>query len=181
MTAWIKVTVASVCIQMGQISFNSVFGFYLAQLNWQTGDGWLRNGRAPIFTQSTIPTVSILLDSSLSVSVRVYVWERGVQNCGSQKDTVAFDPYCWIRWKVIMSSTISERVELAKLCSSRNWSKAIRILDSLLSQSCVIQDLWSFSSISTLLAQSLSYSIIFQHWLCPWIWDIWFQQSSLLL
>lgn len=40
-----------------------------------------------------------------------------------------------------MSSTISERVELAKLCSSRNWSKAIRILDSLLSQSCVIQDL----------------------------------------
>ncbi|XP_043709211.1 suppressor of RPS4-RLD 1-like [Telopea speciosissima] len=39
-----------------------------------------------------------------------------------------------------MGSTISERVELAKLCSSRDWSKAIRILDSLLSQSCAIQD-----------------------------------------
>lgn len=36
----------------------------------------------------------------------------------------------------------SERMELAKLCSSRDWSKAIRILDSLLSQSCAIQDLW---------------------------------------
>ncbi|KAI3954875.1 hypothetical protein MKW92_015947 [Papaver armeniacum] len=36
---------------------------------------------------------------------------------------------------------ISERVELAKLCSTRDWSKAIRVLDSLLSQSCVIQDL----------------------------------------
>lgn len=35
----------------------------------------------------------------------------------------------------------SERLELAKLCSSRNWSKAIRILDSLLSRSCSIQDL----------------------------------------
>ncbi|XP_043715068.1 suppressor of RPS4-RLD 1 isoform X2 [Telopea speciosissima] len=40
-----------------------------------------------------------------------------------------------------MGSTVSERVELAKLCSSRNWSKAIRILDSLLSQSCAIEDL----------------------------------------
>ncbi|XP_042494267.1 suppressor of RPS4-RLD 1 [Macadamia integrifolia] len=40
-----------------------------------------------------------------------------------------------------MGSTISERVELAKLCSSRNWSKAIRILDSLLSQSCAIEDI----------------------------------------
>ncbi|GMH24057.1 hypothetical protein Nepgr_025900 [Nepenthes gracilis] len=40
-----------------------------------------------------------------------------------------------------MGSTISERVELAKLCSSRNWSKAIRVLDSLLSRSCTIQDL----------------------------------------
>ncbi|KAF8377615.1 hypothetical protein HHK36_030997 [Tetracentron sinense] len=40
-----------------------------------------------------------------------------------------------------MGSTISERVELAKLCSSRDWSKAIRLLDSLLSQSCVIQDI----------------------------------------
>ncbi|OVA17058.1 Resolvase [Macleaya cordata] len=39
-------------------------------------------------------------------------------------------------------STISERLELAKFCSSRDWSKAIRVLDSLLSRSCVIQDLW---------------------------------------
>ncbi|XP_062101861.1 suppressor of RPS4-RLD 1 [Humulus lupulus] len=36
---------------------------------------------------------------------------------------------------------MSERMELAKLCSSRDWSKAIRVLDSLLSQSCAIQDL----------------------------------------
>lgn len=41
-----------------------------------------------------------------------------------------------------MASAASERVELAKLCSSRNWSKAIRVLDSLLAQSCVIQDIW---------------------------------------
>lgn len=34
----------------------------------------------------------------------------------------------------------SQRAELAKYCSSRDWSKAIRVLDSLLSQSCVIQD-----------------------------------------
>ncbi|GAB2282676.1 Suppressor of RPS4-RLD 1 [Dionaea muscipula] len=40
-----------------------------------------------------------------------------------------------------MASAVSERVELAKLCSSRNWSKAIRVLDSLLSRSCTIQDL----------------------------------------
>ncbi|KAA3473828.1 suppressor of RPS4-RLD 1 [Gossypium australe] len=40
-----------------------------------------------------------------------------------------------------MNSAISERVELAKLCSSRDWSKAIRVLDSLLSQSCAIQDI----------------------------------------
>lgn len=40
-----------------------------------------------------------------------------------------------------MASVVSERVELAKLCSSRDWSKAIRILDSLLSESCVIQDI----------------------------------------
>ncbi|KAK9949075.1 hypothetical protein M0R45_004618 [Rubus argutus] len=38
-------------------------------------------------------------------------------------------------------AAISERVELAKLCSSRDWSKAIRVLDSLLSQSCSIQDI----------------------------------------
>uniref|UniRef100_A0A803KY54 Suppressor of RPS4-RLD 1 n=1 Tax=Chenopodium quinoa TaxID=63459 RepID=A0A803KY54_CHEQI len=40
-----------------------------------------------------------------------------------------------------MASGNSERVELAKLCSSRNWSKAIRILDSLLARSSTIQDL----------------------------------------
>lgn len=40
-----------------------------------------------------------------------------------------------------MASTVSQRVELAKFCSSRDWSKAIRVLDSLLSNSCVIQDL----------------------------------------
>ncbi|CAH8345100.1 unnamed protein product [Eruca vesicaria subsp. sativa] len=35
----------------------------------------------------------------------------------------------------------SERVELAKLCSSRNWSKAIRVLDSLLAKHCSILDI----------------------------------------
>ncbi|KAK2967664.1 hypothetical protein RJ640_030535 [Escallonia rubra] len=40
-----------------------------------------------------------------------------------------------------MASTVSERVELAKLCSSKDWSKAIRLLDSLLSQSPAIQDI----------------------------------------
>ncbi|POO00767.1 N-terminal acetyltransferase A, auxiliary subunit [Trema orientale] len=40
-----------------------------------------------------------------------------------------------------MAPAMSERMELAKLCSSRDWSKAIRILDSLLSRSCAIQDL----------------------------------------
>ncbi|GFY81036.1 tetratricopeptide repeat (TPR)-like superfamily protein [Actinidia rufa] len=40
-----------------------------------------------------------------------------------------------------MASAISERIELAKLCRSRDWSKAIRVLDSLLSQSCAIQDI----------------------------------------
>ncbi|XP_058069965.1 suppressor of RPS4-RLD 1 isoform X2 [Magnolia sinica] len=38
-------------------------------------------------------------------------------------------------------ASIAERQELAKLCTSRDWSKAIRILDSLLSQSCSIQDI----------------------------------------
>ncbi|XP_077214890.1 tetratricopeptide repeat (TPR)-like superfamily protein [Tasmannia lanceolata] len=38
-------------------------------------------------------------------------------------------------------ASISDRQELAKLCSSRDWSKAIRVLDSLLSQSCAIQDI----------------------------------------
>ncbi|XP_024959887.1 suppressor of RPS4-RLD 1 isoform X1 [Cynara cardunculus var. scolymus] len=40
-----------------------------------------------------------------------------------------------------MASTVTQRAELAKFCSSRDWSKAIRVLDSLLSQSCVIQDI----------------------------------------
>ncbi|OIT04434.1 suppressor of rps4-rld 1 [Nicotiana attenuata] len=40
-----------------------------------------------------------------------------------------------------MTSKVTERIELAKLCSSKEWSKAIRILDSLLAQSCVIQDI----------------------------------------
>ncbi|XP_024019757.1 suppressor of RPS4-RLD 1 isoform X2 [Morus notabilis] len=40
-----------------------------------------------------------------------------------------------------MAPAASERMELAKLCGSRDWSKAIRVLDSLLSQSCAIQDL----------------------------------------
>ncbi|XVF59323.1 hypothetical protein PTKIN_Ptkin07bG0266600 [Pterospermum kingtungense] len=40
-----------------------------------------------------------------------------------------------------MNSAISERVELAKLCSSSDWSKAIRVLDSLITQSCAIQDI----------------------------------------
>ncbi|XP_050205125.1 suppressor of RPS4-RLD 1 [Mercurialis annua] len=38
-------------------------------------------------------------------------------------------------------AAISERVELAKHCASRDWSKAIRVLDSLLAHSCTIQDL----------------------------------------
>ncbi|CAK7337777.1 unnamed protein product [Dovyalis caffra] len=46
-----------------------------------------------------------------------------------------------IRVILLMASAISERVELAKLCSSRDWSKAIRVLDSLLAQSCAIQDI----------------------------------------
>ncbi|KAL6551761.1 hypothetical protein OROGR_007915 [Orobanche gracilis] len=40
-----------------------------------------------------------------------------------------------------MTPALEERIELAKLCSSKDWSKAIRILDSLISQSCAIQDL----------------------------------------
>ncbi|KFK30365.1 hypothetical protein AALP_AA7G251800 [Arabis alpina] len=39
------------------------------------------------------------------------------------------------------TTTISERVELAKHCSSRNWSKAIRVLDSLLAKQCSILDI----------------------------------------
>lgn len=48
-----------------------------------------------------------------------------------------------LRRPKMAAAAISERVELAKLCSSRDWSKAIRVLDSLLSQSCSIQDIWS--------------------------------------
>ncbi|KAK9165906.1 hypothetical protein Scep_001097 [Stephania cephalantha] len=40
-----------------------------------------------------------------------------------------------------MVSAVSERAELAKLCSSRQWSKAIRLLDSLLARSLAIQDI----------------------------------------
>lgn len=40
-----------------------------------------------------------------------------------------------------MAAAVSERVELAKLCTSRDWSKAIRVLDSLLARSCTIQDI----------------------------------------
>ncbi|KAL7141472.1 hypothetical protein ABFS83_08G055300 [Erythranthe nasuta] len=39
------------------------------------------------------------------------------------------------------AAAVAERIELAKLCSSKDWSKAIRVLDSLLSQSCGVQDL----------------------------------------
>lgn len=41
-----------------------------------------------------------------------------------------------------MAPPISERVELARLCASRDWSKAIRVLDSLISRSGEIQDIW---------------------------------------
>lgn len=40
-----------------------------------------------------------------------------------------------------MASTASERIELAKLCRSKDWSKAIRLLDSLLAKSSTIQDI----------------------------------------
>ncbi|KAL8193688.1 hypothetical protein R6Q57_026380 [Mikania cordata] len=40
-----------------------------------------------------------------------------------------------------MASPVTQRAQLAKFCTSRDWSKAIRVLDSLLSQSCVIQDI----------------------------------------
>ncbi|CAF2146424.1 unnamed protein product [Brassica napus] len=39
------------------------------------------------------------------------------------------------------TAAASERVELAKHCSSRNWSKAIRVLDSLLAKQCSILDI----------------------------------------
>ncbi|CAI8585635.1 unnamed protein product [Vicia faba] len=40
-----------------------------------------------------------------------------------------------------MASAPSHCTELAKLCSSKDWSKAIRILDSLVSQSAAVQDI----------------------------------------
>ncbi|KAM1073773.1 hypothetical protein TB2_018419 [Malus domestica] len=40
-----------------------------------------------------------------------------------------------------MAAAVAERAELAKLCTSRDWSKAIRVIDSLLSQSSSIQDI----------------------------------------
>lgn len=36
----------------------------------------------------------------------------------------------------------NERVELAKLCGSKDWSKAIRVLEALLSKSLSVQDIW---------------------------------------
>ncbi|EOA15941.1 hypothetical protein CARUB_v10004035mg [Capsella rubella] len=39
------------------------------------------------------------------------------------------------------ATATSERAELAKHCSSRNWSKAIRVLDSLLAKQCSILDI----------------------------------------
>ncbi|MED6192213.1 Suppressor of RPS4-RLD 1 [Stylosanthes scabra] len=41
------------------------------------------------------------------------------------------------------SSATSQRAELANHCSSKEWSKAIRILDSLVSQNASIQDIWN--------------------------------------
>ncbi|KAH1267204.1 Suppressor of RPS4-RLD 1 [Glycine max] len=43
-----------------------------------------------------------------------------------------------------MAPTTSQRATLARLCSSKDWSKAIRVLDSLVSQSGAIQDIWAF-------------------------------------
>ncbi|XP_023517940.1 suppressor of RPS4-RLD 1 [Cucurbita pepo subsp. pepo] len=40
-----------------------------------------------------------------------------------------------------MAPAISERVELAKFCRSKDWSKAIRVLDSLITKSCTVQDI----------------------------------------
>ncbi|KAG5028907.1 hypothetical protein JHK87_012421 [Glycine soja] len=39
------------------------------------------------------------------------------------------------------AAATSERVDLARLCASKDWSKAIRVLDSLISHSNAIQDL----------------------------------------
>ncbi|KAI9113425.1 hypothetical protein K1719_015352 [Acacia pycnantha] len=40
-----------------------------------------------------------------------------------------------------MAPAISERTQLARLCSSKDWSKAIRVLDSLISRSSAVQDI----------------------------------------
>ncbi|KAL9273423.1 Suppressor of RPS4-RLD 1-like protein [Drosera capensis] len=39
------------------------------------------------------------------------------------------------------AAAVSDRAELARLCCSGNWSKAIRVLHSLISTSCTVQDL----------------------------------------
>lgn len=56
-----------------------------------------------------------------------------------------------------MAPAISERVELANFCRSKDWSKAIRVLDSLIAKSCTVQDIWSFSILASLLFDSLSF------------------------
>ncbi|XP_042387598.1 suppressor of RPS4-RLD 1-like isoform X1 [Zingiber officinale] len=40
-----------------------------------------------------------------------------------------------------MAPAANERLELAKLCSGRNWSKAIRVLDSIIGKSSSVQDI----------------------------------------
>ncbi|URE00095.1 Tetratricopeptide repeat protein [Musa troglodytarum] len=40
-----------------------------------------------------------------------------------------------------MAPAANDRLELAKLCSGRNWSKAIRVLDSILAESSSVQDI----------------------------------------
>lgn len=47
------------------------------------------------------------------------------------------------RRQIAAAAMSSERAELARLCSTRNWSKAIRLLDSVLARSpSSIHDLW---------------------------------------
>ena len=69
-----------------------------------------------------------LLPDFLSLTMCRRKWEKASVSLASRNPS--------------MASRISERVELAKLCSSKNWSKAIRILDSLLARSPSVQDLW---------------------------------------
>ncbi|CAD5169559.1 unnamed protein product [Musa acuminata subsp. malaccensis] len=40
-----------------------------------------------------------------------------------------------------MAPAANERLELARLCSGRNWSKAIRVLDSIVAKSSLVQDI----------------------------------------